>query len=285
MSTRSIIAKGEGDGWVQGRFCMSDGYPTWMGRVLQELVQRDGVDKVVETLTIDNWAWSSINPQQPDIKGVRADAKADYGTAAWYAYAFRGKHGQHSGGGHLNVPGYGTAWTMKHDGPNTEAMWYPAGEPEDTEWAYALSAGGLAIYTADDHFKPVSFVRWDDTQDEAGWYRVECGEHFERCNHCAYVHFPETDSRLGVAQYLGLEPMTIEDAVGVIIDGERWDIGGSGRLERVVGGYGRRWFAGAHHPGTDIYRDVHTYDYVDGVKVPNPDLTFIYPPLKELHAT
>jgi hypothetical protein len=61
MATRGIVARATNEGW-EGRYAHWDNYPERMVYVLGELVARDGVGKVVETLIINNASWSSIDP-------------------------------------------------------------------------------------------------------------------------------------------------------------------------------------------------------------------------------
>ena len=60
MSTRSIIAEPYGDGF-RGRYCHSDGYPTWNGEQLHAIVQRDGVERARQVVIHENTYWSSIS--------------------------------------------------------------------------------------------------------------------------------------------------------------------------------------------------------------------------------
>jgi hypothetical protein len=61
MATRGIVARATNEGW-EGRYTHWDNYPERMVYVLGELVARDGVDKVVQTLITDNPSWSQIEP-------------------------------------------------------------------------------------------------------------------------------------------------------------------------------------------------------------------------------
>lgn len=61
MATRGIVARATNEGW-QGRYTHWDNYPERMVYVLGELVARDGVDKVVQTLITETPSWSQIEP-------------------------------------------------------------------------------------------------------------------------------------------------------------------------------------------------------------------------------
>ena len=61
MATRGIVARATNEGW-EGRYTHWDNYPERMVYVLGELVARDGVGKVVQTLITDTPSWSQIEP-------------------------------------------------------------------------------------------------------------------------------------------------------------------------------------------------------------------------------
>jgi hypothetical protein len=61
---------------------------------------------------------------------------------------------------------------------------------------------------------------------EPDWVSVECGSTFEACEHPAAVHFPHLLGRsraegghLGTRQYLGIDPMSVDDAWGCTLRG------------------------------------------------------------------
>lgn len=83
MSTRSVVAIPQGDGW-KGRYVHSDGYPEHMIPTLMDLINRKGVDRVIDVLINWNPGWSFIgtydnmtNYLGPD----RAHFVSDYGLA------------------------------------------------------------------------------------------------------------------------------------------------------------------------------------------------------------
>lgn len=61
MATRGIVARATNEGW-QGRYAHWDNYPERMVEVLGELVARDGLDKVIQTLITQTPSWSIIDP-------------------------------------------------------------------------------------------------------------------------------------------------------------------------------------------------------------------------------
>jgi hypothetical protein len=160
MGTRSVVAIPQGDSW-KGRFVHWDGYPAGVGSALGELVERDGLEKVIATIvTGKNYSWSSLKVDQIDltkVKGVRANApygRYEYGTPEYSAWEFKRSYGD---GRFKCVVGYGIAHT------DTEFTTPPLGTPEkpyrqtqedfwitptddtDTEWAYVLTEVGVAV--------------------------------------------------------------------------------------------------------------------------------------------
>lgn len=83
MSTRSCVAIPQGDGWA-GRYVHSDGYPEHMVPTLLDLIDRKGVDRVVDVLINWNGGWSFIGTYE-GITNTLGDARArfvsDYGLA------------------------------------------------------------------------------------------------------------------------------------------------------------------------------------------------------------
>jgi hypothetical protein len=61
MATRGIVARATNEGW-EGRYTHWDNYPERMVYVLGELVARDGVDKVIQTIITETPSWSQIEP-------------------------------------------------------------------------------------------------------------------------------------------------------------------------------------------------------------------------------
>jgi hypothetical protein len=61
MATRGIVARATNGGW-EGRYTHWDNYPERMVYVLGELVARDGVDKVIQTIITETPSWSQIEP-------------------------------------------------------------------------------------------------------------------------------------------------------------------------------------------------------------------------------
>lgn len=219
MSTRSIIATPRGDGW-QGRYFHSDGYPTWNGRVLWELVQRDGLETVTDTLLMKHGGWSTLDNREGH------DQLTDY----------------NSDGRFVGVPGYGIAYTsephplydMKH-GQCSLDDWIKSSDKGwvGTEWLYVLSPGGLVVAKVGYRTKggeyaiPCGIFPWNGVEPD--WAKVECGENYETCCHMAFAHIddlPEDAQRLSMREWLGLEP--VRTPSHVLFEGVRLKITGSG---------------------------------------------------------
>ena len=90
MATRSIIgAPSKPNGFV-GRYCHWDGQPAVQVSKLLELVARDGLTQVRQTLVYDERSWSFIEPFQPklDDKWHGAD---DYTLVDGYGVSYTEK--------------------------------------------------------------------------------------------------------------------------------------------------------------------------------------------------
>jgi hypothetical protein len=83
MSTRSVVAIPQGDGW-KGRYVHSDGYPDHMLPTLLDIIQRKGVDRAVDVLINWNPGWSFIGTYEGMTNYLgenRAHFVSDYGLA------------------------------------------------------------------------------------------------------------------------------------------------------------------------------------------------------------
>lgn len=66
MSTHAIIASDITN--RLGRYLHSDGYPSHTGAQLVCIIQRDGVQKAVETLCVEHYGWSFIDTSFTEAK-------------------------------------------------------------------------------------------------------------------------------------------------------------------------------------------------------------------------
>lgn len=152
MSTRSCIAKPDGDAW-KGRYHHSDGYPTGMGRSLIDMFHgyfAGDLDAMVAYL-IDSEpvGWSfilgtdlSIGPQwlEWDAYPKDDDGFADFSKIGPQSFTARGE-----------VP--------FHDEDGT-GDWIRPGDDTDTEWVYVLTPMGIFIGVGTQ--TPEWMVAWDD---------------------------------------------------------------------------------------------------------------------------
>jgi len=120
MSTRAIVAVPHGRSW-RGRYTHSDGYPFHHVPTLLSIVQRDGLARAIQVLTVEHHSWSMLD-----------DSETREGP---------GKLGERS----VRVPGYGDAY-VDQDGGSSADHWIRA-EHEDTwcMYAYVLSPDGLVV--------------------------------------------------------------------------------------------------------------------------------------------
>ena len=141
MSTRSIIAKQDGDSW-KGRYAHWDGYPSHQGKSIWEIVQRDGFEKATKTFVDDHFYWSTVKPWQPI-------EEAD--ESRWEI-----------------VEGYGIAGNTEQGDPNE---WYTPENCKDSwiDYIYVISKGGLlVIRNYDDMYR---FFVWGAI--EPNWAEVQ----------------------------------------------------------------------------------------------------------------
>lgn len=147
MSTRSIIAKQQGDTWA-GRYAHWDGYPSHQGASIWHIVQRDGVEQAVKTLVDDNFYWSSLNPFQ--------DAEAELPMG-------------YDDGRFAIVANYGVAGTEKQA---SASEWLTSENYKDSwcEYVYVIAPAGLMVIRIYDD-AILGFFRWED--EEPNWEQVE----------------------------------------------------------------------------------------------------------------
>lgn len=273
MSTNSLIGLAAGDGFENAVYCASDGYPTSMGPTLMLLAERRGIAGAWAALdAAKRGGWSIIQPDRVE----RAEA-------------WESEHGTDYPGGRIPtyldergewVDGVGYQHT---DTDDWREDWHGGELRTCAEWAYAIDIpnGTLSVFDLGDaHPVLVGVARFGDLDIE--WGTMECGSAYERCSHYASFHFPELDtgSRLGTAQYLGREPLTVQDAIALVDQsGDEWRLTGGGYLERDGRGYTDRWFGTA--TSGEARRDFHLWsNNGDDTPTPNPALTFIFPPLR-----
>ena len=124
MGTRSVIAIRTETG-LRGRYCHSDGYPTWVGAQLVGIVQQHGYAAAVKRLTQARHGWSGLDVNTMDGKTLPLD---------------------YEDGGFIAVPGYGTVYTTRRDQSGAAGWIVDAHQPpSDAEWAYVLDPKGITL--------------------------------------------------------------------------------------------------------------------------------------------
>ena len=166
MSTRSVVARVEGDGF-RGRYVHSDGYPASRGPVLfalyHDTFQRDA-ERMMSVLLDHHYGWSSLDPAEGTEGSWKA--KSGYGTGLLEIY---------SDGRFVQVPRVGVAYTTEQD-QTTEDEWYTQDDADVfLEWAYAVDVESrtLTTFTAEKdgseyRWKPVNFASLDRAQPDWG---------------------------------------------------------------------------------------------------------------------
>jgi hypothetical protein len=148
MSTRSVIAIRTETG-LRGRYCHSDGYPTWVGAQLVSIVQQHGYAAAVKRLTQARHGWSGLDVNTMD------------GETLPLGY---------EDGGFIAVPGYGTAYTARQDQSGADEWIVDAHEPpSDAVWAYVLDPEGITVLRKEGTRKGTVWadrgrVRYDDPE-------------------------------------------------------------------------------------------------------------------------
>jgi len=142
VSTRSIIAKQDGDIW-KGRYAHWDGYPTHQGKSIWAIVQRDGYEKAVKTFVDDHFYWSVVKPLQEP--GEPTESRWEI------------------------VEGYGEAGNEEQASPDE---WHTPADLDDTwcEWVYIIAKGGLLVIYIETK-ELIGFYPWHET--EPNWERIQ----------------------------------------------------------------------------------------------------------------
>lgn len=202
MSTRSVIARPDGDGW-QGRYCHWDGYPTCRGRQLWQTFDQLGTVEAVRSYAIKEGTpgyWSSFLPPErlvrEQAKPRKVVCRLCQGTGIRPDWA------------QVHLPGPGCNGCRdsgladnsdRADGfrsDNGEGWITSTGDDMGTEWAYVLADHALIVFERrygrpdEDHghgtgmfgmgasdtdvggyWLPVIEARWDEP--EPNWEAIE----------------------------------------------------------------------------------------------------------------
>ncbi len=113
MSTHAIVGTKTATGF-RGRYVHFDGYPDAMIPALISILQRDGYDTAVKTITEDHAEWTTL-----------------IGETGRHTEPYRGE---------VTVPGYGNADTVR-------GMWYTEADRNGpAHWAYTLTPTGVEVW-------------------------------------------------------------------------------------------------------------------------------------------
>lgn len=153
MSTRSIVALAEGDGFTKGVYVHSDGYPTARGPVLFEIAKNLGSSQAL---------WDTLDSAN---------------TGGW-SYLDTTYDQNSLGDRGLTVSGIGLRYTDVQTDEDWRFEWHgqPLGKNSGgAEWAYAISPKSetLTVFVvtgADSQLVPLAVVRFGDDVD---WNAIE----------------------------------------------------------------------------------------------------------------
>lgn len=137
MSTPCTVGYVDGDGG-RGRHVNWDGYPIGVGKNVQELILRDGPERVIDVLTREHYGWSSLHPHEEPPTSYSESSYAQDPRFEW-------------------VPNYGVAYTDTEVEPGyrqtTENEWDNVVPGEafgyDSYWMYLIdpASGRISVFT------------------------------------------------------------------------------------------------------------------------------------------
>lgn len=123
MGTQGIVGVATETGGFRGRYVHWDG--DTLGARLAEIVERDGIETAIRTLTVEHFGWSTVNGQ--------AEQELD---------------ASRSGGRFAAVPGYGVAYTTA-EGQGDPEEWYTERDTGAAAYAYGIIAGQVRVWEDD----------------------------------------------------------------------------------------------------------------------------------------
>lgn len=270
MSTRSVIARPTATGW-HGNYVHFDGVPySRLPKLAAGYRHFRGNVDAMATYLIDQHpaGWASL--------GHEWQLKAGY---VEYANMPKGDDGYAD----ESTPDYRRNKCLCHgDSDNAGSGHHATGDDlGGIEYVYVL------------HDSHVEVLRWGtEPTGRFSWDRIAtiatmddpskaddvtaagCGANFEFCSHYAWAHFDEVDraSRLSTGQWLGNDPIGIDEATAVIIDGVRWNLGFSGRMR-----HDGVWTSSATRADTGEKRDLPVRKHGRDGWEPLPNVTYILP--------
>jgi hypothetical protein len=150
MGTRSVVGVPYGDGF-RGRYCHWDGYPTYNGVHLWRMIQRDGIEKVVNTIVFDNYQWSSLDHCKNNVVLNNGETLKNV------------------------VRGYGSIYT---DVTEDDWITYTGNASDDlwcTEWAYILDVNSktMSIMKIDNNQVRLLTTINVENGDEPDWENLQ----------------------------------------------------------------------------------------------------------------
>lgn len=122
MGTRSAVGVRNENGEWKGRYVHWDGYPSGVGKTLQDLIKRDGPQKVVQTVVLENYGWSALNGEVHPQLGLG-----------------------YSDGRFKAIQGYGVAYT-EVDGQSSPNDWITEDDAGWTEYIYLIHDDGRVFF-------------------------------------------------------------------------------------------------------------------------------------------
>lgn len=277
MSTRSVIARTVGDGF-EGRYHHFDGYPGGIGKTLYTLANtqfKDNIKRMMEILVDEHKAgWSNINNRNFSV------------TPGYREYDNRKVAEDFRKDGETMSVSYDKLyeWERQNIGPEcfchgdrqetTEILIAQEGESNWTDWAYAIDEDSMMMGVFNNLSKGWALVSVVDLNGpEPDWQTITCGPNLERCNHIASYHFPEVTSRLTTPQYLGKDPITLDDCVSFTDrKGVKHAFDGCGHIQQSR--LGDTWYSTDNTPVYMVMRD--------GTRTPLPNFTYELPSIREV---
>ncbi len=283
MSTRGIMARATGEGKFIGRYHHSDSNPTDLGVTLWNLYRghfRRDLSKMLAYLVDAPHAvcgWSAIVGKDFSLKPGYTWQKVIGGSRDYAVYS--------------QLPDYRRPQCFAgRPGETEDTRTENDLQHTDCEWLYAFDEEQHKMFVRDlNHKEDVAVV--DLNGDEPDWAKIECGEHFERCHHLAWVHklTPKT-SNLSTQTWLGKRPLGIHDAIAVEVGGKTLKLAGSGGDADFYNRNRRGVFPSGTWVASCVYKNGRRVELpiakrVDNNYQPLPGIAWIFPPIKDQGAT
>ncbi len=295
MSTQGVVAVGSRTVW-RGIYNYSDSYPTELGKALRaSLVEQIAEGKSLKDicdniLAFDDWR--------------------NYENGGICPYCGKIATQPHSMGADLVMGGSQDGefpdpdcLRHSHEEMDLDALQITNEDiDEDSdhlEWIYVINVKSRIVHVLDNRKEFGGLFHAGDISlrgEVPDYQNLECGKDFSRCTCCARAHFPELEdgpqSRLSTRQYLGSETVgAINDAIAVIINGERYDWDGKAFTEdgfmfsnpkpRLDKSFPNALHAELEIDEEKLYVPVGVFERKDGqsesIKRPAPGVAWVFP--------